>query len=205
MFDTSYDITGNTILDASLFADGISLQGATAVFGGALDRGSVVGSRIARNDITMVDSLFAGVGLYGDVDRTVVMDNAVCGTADAGIVGYAFGPFPIEGRSNVVRGNDLSELDTTTVHVGLFGPTHGGRVEGNAIGTGGVGVFLDGAHGSVINNDWSASDQDGGRVVLGPDSRKTVVNERGFPSGDVRSEVVDLGDDNHVVSRDLCE
>ena len=205
MFDTAYEITGNTIREATVDADGISLSGNTAVFGKELDRGRVVDSLVAGNDVTMVDSLWAGIGLYGDVDRTEVLDNTIRGTSDGGIAAYAFGPFPIVGSHNLVRGNDLSDYTATTVNIGFAGPTAGARVVGNAIGKGGfAGIFLDGANGSSIGNDWSASDHAGNSVILGEGSRRTVVNESGFPNGDVCSEVVDDGTDNRIVGAATC-
>jgi hypothetical protein len=106
-------IRRNTVVCGNPFADGIALSGHTA-----LPNKVPASSVVEHNDVTMHDSLFGAITIYGQIDPALIANNQVRGDgAHALQIAAAFGNERTRGV--VFRGNNLAGFASTVADVFL--------------------------------------------------------------------------------------
>jgi len=111
--EAAYRITRNTVTCEDPTADGI------IVIGGLFSEGTV-GAVVEKNNVTMHNSLFGGISLYGRVTGAYVGENTIEG--DGAFALQAFGFSPANPTSaNRFQGNNISHFTASVADV-FFGP-----------------------------------------------------------------------------------
>jgi len=118
----SFLVTGNTIVSDNFTADGIIVAGVFTA--------GTVAPVVQRNHITMHNSLFGGLSIYGQVTGAVLGENQIDGDS-AFAMQIAEGFFPTQlATSNRLQGNDISHAVPSIADIYLGTNTQGNEVLG---------------------------------------------------------------------------
>jgi hypothetical protein len=109
----TYRITRNTVICENPSADGI------VVIGGLFSE-STIGAVVEKNNVTMHNSLFGGISLYGRVTDAYVGENAIEGDGAFALQAFGFGPANPT-SANRFQGNNISHFTASVADV-FFGP-----------------------------------------------------------------------------------
>jgi Right handed beta helix region len=113
--DAVYHVSRNTVISENPFADGIIL------FGGVffVSEGTI-GAVVEKNNVTMHNSLFGGISLYGRVTDAYVGENTIEGDGAFALQAFGFGPANPT-SANRFQGNNISHFTASVADV-FFGP-----------------------------------------------------------------------------------
>ncbi len=115
----TYTLQNNAVLCESLFSDGIAV--------GGLYSDGTVGATVIGNRVTMHNSFYGGISLYGQVSGTQVSQNTIAGDSGVALaIAEGFDPSQLA-TLNRFTGNDTSH-HTSTYADEYFG-TNSGRNE----------------------------------------------------------------------------
>jgi len=118
----SFLVTGNTVVSDNLFADGV-------IVGGLFSAGTVA-PVVQGNHITMHNSLFGGLSIYGQVTGAVLGENQIDGdSAFAMQIAEGFSPTQLA-TSNRLQGNDISHAVPSVADLYLGTNTQSNEVLG---------------------------------------------------------------------------